>query len=199
VLNLAILPTFGIKWLIPRLAKFSAAYPDVLLNLSTEVLPFDFNTRQVDAAIHFGEPDWPESVMVRLMGEEVVPVCSGPMLERIDSNDKLANATLLQHTTRPQAWQDWFRQIGVDCPNALSGPRFEQLNMVIQAAMVGMGVALMPKFLVETELSLGQLHVPFPFAVKSPQAYYLAYPEKNASKPAVIKFRNWLLNEVQNA
>jgi LysR family glycine cleavage system transcriptional activator len=199
VLNLAILPTFGIKWLIPRLAKFSAAYPDVLLNLSTEVLPFDFNTRQVDAAIHFGEPDWPESVMVRLMGEEVVPVCSGPMLERIDSIDKLANATLLQHTTRPQAWQDWFRQIGVDCPNALSGPRFEQLNMVIQAAMVGMGVALMPKFLVETELSLGQLHVPFPFAVKSPQAYYLAYPEKNASKPAVIKFRNWLLNEVQNA
>jgi len=198
VLNLAILPTFGIKWLIPRLTKFSAAYPDVLLNLSTEVLPFDFNTRQVDAAIHFGEPDWPDAVMVRLMGEEVVPVCSRQMLERISSVEDLAQTTLLQHTTRPQAWQDWFRHVGVDCPNALSGPRFEQLNMVIQAAMVGMGVALMPKFLVETELSLGQLHVPFPFAVKSPQSYYLAYPEKNASKPAVIKFRAWLLSELQN-
>ncbi|MBB3214064.1 DNA-binding transcriptional LysR family regulator [Herbaspirillum sp. Sphag1AN] len=199
VLNLAILPTFGIKWLIPRLTKFSATYPDVLLNLSTEVLPFDFNTRQVDAAIHFGEPDWPEAVMVRLMGEEVVPVCSRQMLDRIQSVEDLAQATLLQHTTRPQAWQDWFRHVGVDCPNALAGPRFEQLNMVIQAAMVGLGVALMPKFLVETELSLGQLHVPFPFAVKSPQAYYLAYPEKNASKPAVIKFRTWLLSELQNS
>ncbi|MGC7960609.1 LysR substrate-binding domain-containing protein, partial [Salmonella enterica] len=74
-----------VKWLIPRLAKFAAAYPDVLLNLSTEVLPFDFNTRQVDAAIHFGEPDWPDTVMVRLMGEEVVPVCSKALAEGLGS------------------------------------------------------------------------------------------------------------------
>ncbi|EOA02782.1 LysR family transcriptional regulator [Herbaspirillum frisingense GSF30] len=197
VLNLAILPTFGVKWLIPRLAKFSAAHPDVLLNLSTEVLPFDFSTRQVDAAIHFGEPDWPDTVMVRLMGEEVVPVCSKALSERIHAVEDLANVTLLQHTTRPQAWQDWFRHVGVDCPNALSGPRFEQLAMVIQAAVAGMGVALMPKFMVETEISLGQLHVPFPFAVKSPQSYYLVYPEKNAGKAAILKFREWLLGEAQ--
>ena len=135
--------------------------------------------------------------MVRLMGEEVVPVCSKALAERLRTVDDLANVTLLQHTTRPQAWQDWFRHVGVDCPNALSGPRFEQLAMVIQAAVAGMGVALMPKFMVETEISLGQLHVPFPLAVKSPQSYYLVYPEKNAGKAAILKFREWILSEAQ--
>ncbi|MFC5474678.1 transcriptional regulator GcvA [Paraherbaspirillum soli] len=196
VLKLATLPTFGIKWLIPRLVKFTAAHPDVILNLSTEVLPFDFNQRQVDAAIHFGEPNWPGAMMVRLMGEEVVPVCSLALSQTISRIEDLAGMTLLQHTTRPQAWQDWFAHVGVACPDALSGPRFEQLSMVIQAAAAGLGVALMPKFLVEAEIALGQLHVPFPFAVKSPQSYYLTYPEKNASKPAVIKFREWLLSEL---
>jgi len=198
VFNLATLPTFGIKWLIPRLPKFTAAYPDVILNLSTEVLPFDFNSRQADAAIHFGEPDWPGAAMVRLIGEEVVPVCSPAMSKEVRSIEDLTRLTLLQHTTRPLAWQDWFRHAGVDCPNALSGPRFEQLLMVIQAAVAGLGVALMPKFLVEVEIGLGQLHVPFPLAVKSPQSYYLTYPEKNASKPAVIKFRDWILSELQD-
>lgn len=197
VLNLAILPTFGTRWLIPRLPKFTAAHPDVILNLSTEVLPFDFNSRQVDAAIHFGEPDWPCAAMVRLMGEEVVPVCSQALLQQLHHIEDLNRMTLLQHTTRPQAWQDWFDHVGVMCPNSLSGPRFEQLSMVIQAAVAGLGIALMPKFLVETEIELGQLHVPFPLAVKSPQSYYLAYPEKNVSKPAVIKFRDWILGEIQ--
>lgn len=196
VLKLAILPTFGIKWLIPRLPKFIAAHPDVQLNLSTEVLPFDFSQRQVDAAIHFGEPDWPGAVMVRLMGEEVVPVCSRALSAQIGGVADLCRMTLLQHTTRPQAWRDWFDHVGVDCTNALSGPRFEQLSMVIQAAVAGLGVALMPKFLVETEIRTGQLLVPFPFTVKSPQSYYLAYPEKNAGKPAVIQFRDWILGEL---
>lgn len=198
VLNLAILPTFGIKWLIPRLPKFTAANPDVILNLSTEVLPFDFNSRQVDAAIHFGEPDWPGAAMVRLMGEEVMPVCSKAMLQHVHRIEDLGRVTLLQHTTRPQAWQDWFSHVGVGCPNALSGPRFEQLAMVIQAAVAGLGIALMPKFLVEMEIALGQLHVPFPLTVKSPQSYYLTYPEKNASKPSVIKFRDWILAELHD-
>jgi DNA-binding transcriptional LysR family regulator len=198
VLKLAILPTFGIKWLIPRLPRFTAAHPDVQLNLSTEVLPFDFNQRQVDAAIHFGEPDWPGAVMVRLMGEEVVPVCSRELGAQIGSVADLARMTLLQHATRPQAWRDWFMHVDVECPNALFGPRFEQLSMVIQAAVAGLGVALMPKFLVETEIRTEQLLVPFPLAVKSPQSYYLAYPEKNAGKPAVIKFRDWIQRESQS-
>ena len=199
VLNLATLPTFGVKWLISRLAKFTAAHPDVILNLSTEVLPFDFNSRAVDAAIHFGEPNWPGAVMVRLMGEEVLPVCSLELSRKIKRIEDLPEMTLLQHTTRPQAWHDWFSHVGVACPDALSGPRFEQLSMVIQAAAAGLGVALMPKFLVETEIALGQLHVPFPFAVKSPQSYYLTYPEKNASKAAVIKFQEWILGELTEA
>jgi DNA-binding transcriptional LysR family regulator len=182
VLNLAILPTFGVKWLIPRLAKFAAAYPDVLLNLSTEVLPFDFNTRQVDAAIHFGEPDWPDTVMVRLMGEEVVPVCSKALAEGLGSVGTWPTSRC-SSTTRPQAWQDWFRHVGVDCPNALSGPRFEQLAMVIQAAVAGMGVALMPKFMVETEISLGQLHVPFPWRSRARNPITWSIPRRTPARP----------------
>ncbi|HXH04458.1 MAG TPA: transcriptional regulator GcvA [Candidatus Competibacteraceae bacterium] len=196
VLNLAILPTFGSRWLIPRLGSFTARYPDIQLNLVTQVKPFDFAESDVDVAIHFGAETWPGAIMHRLMGETVIPVCSPALLgerSRLDDPAGIARFTLLQHTTRPQAWQDWLRAVGLGHLDGLSGPRFEHFHMVIQAAIAGLGVALLPHFLVQEELVSGRLVIPVEYPVPSEHAYYLVYPEAKAELYRVRVFRDWLV------
>ncbi len=75
-LNLAILPTFGTRWLAPRLGRFLAANPGVTINLATRLSPFDFRLDSIDAAIHFGHPHWPGAELTLLMSERTVPACS---------------------------------------------------------------------------------------------------------------------------
>ncbi|MBS0419924.1 MAG: transcriptional regulator GcvA [Proteobacteria bacterium] len=198
VLNLAILPTFGTKWLIPRMASFARAHPNIVVNFTTRAVAFDFAKERLDAAIHFGDVTWPGVKSHRLMGEEVVPVCSAAALRAhaLTSLEDFEHHTLLQHTTRPNAWVEWFAAVGQPQINGLKGPRFEHFSMVIQAAIAGIGVAVLPRFLVEDEIAAGRLIIPFDRPVCSNHAYYLVYPEEKADLPGVRAFRDWLLGEV---
>lgn len=198
VLNLATLPTFGTRWLIPRIPAFFAQHPDATVNFGVRLVPFDFAAEPFDAAIHFGEPHWPGAVCELLRHEEAVPVCSPAYRERerIRSPEDLARATLLQQSTRPTAWAEWFASLGVEVGNPLRGPRFEQFAMVAQAAAAGLGAGLVPHFLVADELAAGRLEVLFPHSLVSGGAYYLAYPEHKAEAPLVRSFRDWIMEEV---
>ena len=194
-LNLGILPTFGTRWLIPRLAGFSAAHPGITVNFNTRNVPFDFASERLDAAIHFGDTSWPGVIAHRLMGEEVLPVCAPSIT--LDQIEDLAHQTLLQHSTRPRAWADWLAAVGHAEINGLKGPKFEQIAMTIQAAIAGLGVAILPRFLVEEEIGAGRLTVPFDHPVRSTHAYYLVYPEAKAQMPALKTFRDWLIDEAR--
>ena len=178
LLHLAVLPTLGARWLVPRLPAFAALHPELTVNLSARGEPFDFAQEPFDAAIHYGAPHWAGAVCDYLMHEEVVPVCS-PALRtrhRIETPADVAGLTLLHQTTRPMLWADWFEQEGVPAPQALRGPRFEQFAMIAQAAISGLGVALLPRFLMEEELASGAL-VELPGGVlTSSDAYYLVVP-----------------------
>jgi LysR family glycine cleavage system transcriptional activator len=195
LLNLAVLPTLGTRWLIPRLVDFAARYPDVTVNIASRHEPFDFAQVPLDAAIHFGAPHWAGAVCEYLMHEQVVPLCSPGYQQQhaIRQIQDLAAVVLLQQTTRPTQWADWFEQVGVDSVHALRGPHFEQFAMIAQAAVSGLGAALLPRFLVETEIGSGALVELFPQALTSTEAYYLVYPESRAEAPLVRAFRDWLL------
>jgi LysR family glycine cleavage system transcriptional activator len=195
VLNLAVLPTFGTRWLIPRMPEFFAQHPDVTVNFGVRLVPFDFATEPFDAAIHFGQPHWPGAVCEHLMNEEAVPVCSPAYRERenIRSPQDLTRVTLLQQSTRPTAWAEWFGVANVDVGNPLRGPRFEQFAMVAQAAAAGLGAALIPHFLIADELASGRLEILFPQRLLSGGAYYLVYPEPKAEAALVRSFRDWIL------
>ena len=195
LLNLAVLPTLGTRWLIPRLADFAARYPDVTVNMAARSKPFDFAQEPLDAAIHFGAPHWAGAECEFLMYEQVVPLCSPDFQRRhaITCAQDLSGVVLLQQTTRPTQWADWFEQVGTDGVHALRGPHFEQFAMIAQAAVSGLGAALLPRFLVETEIESGTLVELFPHALTSSDAYYLVYPESRAQAPLVRAFRDWLL------
>jgi len=197
-LTVALLPTFGSRWLVPRLGDFAAKHRDIQLNLVTQVRPFEFAGSGIDVAIHFGEPIWPGAVCHRLMGEEVVPVAARSLLagrRALARPADVARHTLLQHVTRPHAWQEWLRACGVHGLDGRVGPRFEQFYMVIQAAIAGLGLALLPRFLIQEELASGRLVIAVDRPVKSAHAYYLVHPERKAELHRVAVFRSWLLEQ----
>jgi LysR family glycine cleavage system transcriptional activator len=196
-LRLVVLPTLGMKWLVPRLPRFIAAHPEVQVSLDTRTTPVDLRETGFDAAIQHGEPTWPGAVAVRLMGEELVVVASPPLLPRGKPARRAALLTLplLQQGTRPDAWADWFLAAGVPRADAYGGLRFEQFSHVIQAATAGLGLALVPRFLVADEIRAGQLGEASAHVLAGPRPYCLVYAERKAHDPAVRAFREWLKAE----
>jgi DNA-binding transcriptional LysR family regulator len=199
-LDLAILPTFGTRWLMPRISGFVSRHPEIIVNFATRIGQFDFEREGLDAAIHVGRPDWPGAECDFLMDETVVPVCSprflaeNPVREPAD----LLDLPLFHMASRPGAWNHWFASQGLQAP-AGSGMGFEQFSNVAQAAMAGLGVALMPVFLIRSELDSGQLVKAYPAEIRSTSAYYLVSPLAKRNYPPVRAFRDWLLSEVRQA
>lgn len=200
LLNLAVLPTLGTRWLIPRLGDFALRHPEVTVNLAARSEPFDFAHEPFDAAIHFGAPHWAGAACEYLMHEEVVPVCSLAYRHRhgIQQVQDLASVVLLQQSTRPTQWTEWLEQVGGSTAHALRGPRFEQFAMIAQAAVSGLGAALLPRFLVEAEIASGALVVLFPQVLTNAGAYYLVYPESRAQTPLLLAFRDWIVGQARS-
>jgi LysR family transcriptional regulator, glycine cleavage system transcriptional activator len=196
-LNLAILPTFGTRWLMPRIPQFVACHPEITLNFATRIGVFDFDRDGIDMAIHVGQPEWPGADCTFLMDEMVGPVCSPAFLvaHPVRRPEDLMRLPLLHMASRPGAWKHWFESLHV-ASTAGEGMRFEQFGSVAQACIAGLGVALMPLFLIDTELASGQLVEAFPHQVVSPSAYYAVAPQAKSEFRPVVAFRAWLLEEV---
>lgn len=195
-LDLAILPTIGTRWLIPRLPDFFRRHPEVTIRFSTRLRPFDFEREGLDAAIHFGDAQWPGAVLHPLMGEVLVPVAAPSLIagEGWRRPADLGRATLLVQATRPRAWGEWFESQGIEAQPGQPRISFEQFAQVLQAAAAGLGVALAPQVLVADEIGRGELSVLFDARVTSQQGYFFVYPEAKRGLPALIAFRDWLLS-----
>jgi DNA-binding transcriptional LysR family regulator len=196
-LNLAILPTFGTRWLMPRIPQFVARHPEITLNFATRIGVFDFDRDGIDMAIHIGQPDWPGAECTFLMEEMVAPVSSPAFLAShpIRKGEDLLRLPLLHMASRPGAWNHWFESLGI-AGTSSQGMRFEQFGSVAQACIAGLGVALMPLFLIDSELAAGQLVEVFPHQVRSTSAYYAVAPLSKADFRPVVAFRAWLIEEV---
>ena len=195
-LNLAVLPTFGARWLAPRLPAFLEQHPGTTVNMITRLSQFDFRQDAMDAAIRHGTGDWP-GTQTRLLREEyVVPACSPALLERyrFEAPADIRKAPLLHITTRPDAWEQWLRLHNAPAEQ-VQGMLFDQFGTVAQVARAGLGVALLPTFLIEEELRTGQLVRALDLPMKNAEAYYLAWPEDRADHPPLVAFRDWIVAE----
>lgn len=197
VLNLAVLPTFGTRWLMPRLPGFLAENPGVNVHFHTRVSPFDFRLDHLDAAIHFGASSWPDAESTYLMGEVILPFAAPSFVaeHRIESPADLTRVRLLHISTRRSAWEDWLRAQDVDAP-ATEGLYFEQFLTAAQAAAAGMGAVLLPRFLVGGEIERGELVPLFDRPLRSEKGYYLIVPHERAGWAPVVAFKEWLLRTV---
>ncbi len=197
-------PTFASRWLIPRLPHLARLHPQLQVHIEARSRPFLFSDLQVEAALFAGTPaqlrQWAGTQADWLLDEEVVPVCSPALLRggRAVSPQALAQMPLLQQSTRPEAWRQWFDAQGVDAEGALGGPRYELFSMQASAAEAGLGVALMPTLLVQEELASGRLVVACNRPLRGQRAYYLVRPEGEA-RPGLDLFKSWLLSQVSAA
>jgi LysR family transcriptional regulator, glycine cleavage system transcriptional activator len=163
----------------------------------TEPEMFDLVARSVDVAVHFGEPNWPQAECVYLCNESVIAVASPDYARqlRLCGPADLLRATLLQQASRPGLWRDWFANAGVEHPLPWRGQLFDQFAMTSEAAKAGLGVSLLPTYLIERELADGSL---VPIAAPSlhgPGAYYAVVPVDRRSDPVVAAFVAWLVAE----
>jgi DNA-binding transcriptional LysR family regulator len=194
-LDIGVVPTFATNWLLPRLVDFRRANPHIIVNLHTRTRPFLFEDTALDAAIYAGAASWPGTQGHFLMRENLVPVASPTLIapRKVLRASQLARLPLLQQTTRPHAWRDWFQSQGLEAENDLAGPRLELFSMLVKAAILGMGVGLIPKFLVEKELETGLLVQVVNHDYLSDRSYYLIYPErKGGDRQALAAFRDWI-------
>ncbi|WP_286830556.1 MULTISPECIES: LysR substrate-binding domain-containing protein [Kordiimonas] len=194
VLRLGLLPTFGSRWLIPRLGVFTNAYPDIQLNIITGLTPDDFKTANADVAVQYGDGNWPGMTSHKVVDEEIIAVVA-PTLMKGKEEANVADYDRLLMTTRPTAWTEWLEGRQQTDNGARGGAQFENFTMMIEAARSGLGVAVLPLMYVADDLATGRLIAPFGGPVKSRNAYYLAYPDSRGSLRKVKTFRDWLIKE----
>lgn len=199
ILNLAVLPSFATKWLIPRLAGFQIGRRRITVNLATRLVPFAFDYERFDSAIHYGSPHWPGTVATHLFAENIVAVASPLYCREMALREPrdIERATLLQQATRPSLWIDWLDSLGISIRHPYTGPMIDQFTMSLEAAAAGLGVALVPEFLVADDLASGRLSVLFDHRYRAQHGYYLVTPVGKMHNPAVKCFTEWLQAECQ--
>jgi LysR family glycine cleavage system transcriptional activator len=204
-LMISTLPGFALQWLFPRLIGFDQSHPDIPISIATDSTPIDFADEQETLAIRYGLGRYPGLHVERLFGETLFPVCAPSLLDRapaLTSLENLAGHTLLVDETprlggKGPSWSSWFAAAGCSKAPSTRTRRFGQANMVVQAAIEGLGVALGREPLVIDELIAGRLIRPFPVIAPSAFAYYLVCPKDRLKDRRVRAFRDWLIAEAK--
>lgn len=195
-LSLAVLPTFATRWLGPRLAQFLQSHPGVFVNLATRIRRFDFNNEVFDAAIYYGREDWPGVSHMKLFEERATACASPDLIARngLKTPAELAEHPLLYLESRPDAWSDWFRAHEVDTYFG-GGMIMDQFSMMTQAAISGIGIALLPDYIAQVEIAEGRLLPLHQHAVPMQGAYWLVWPDEKSDVPPLVALRDWLAGQ----
>ena len=206
VLTVSVAPSFGAKWLVPRLGRFRAAHPQYELRIDATDALVDFSADEIDVALRYGRGIYDGLESELLMSELAFPVCSPALLEAdkpLRFPQDLSHHTLLHVQWKMEAeaspnWRMWLRAAGVAGVDPEPGPRFTVEGMAVQAAIEGQGVALVSGALVAGDLKAGRLVRPFAPTSSEASAfsYYLVYPPASAENPKVMAFKAWITQEV---
>lgn len=193
-LRVSVLPSFGARWLVPRLGGFRAKHPriDLAVHSSRELV--DLAREPVDIGIRYGAGAWAGLHVERLMSDEIAPVAS-PRLAVARPED-LRRHTLL-HDDSSAGWRDWLAAASVRGVDAERGIVFEDSGQLVQAAVDGHGVALARLRLAEADLRAGRLVQLFARTQPAPFAYYVVCLPSRAEEPAIRAFRRWLAGEAR--
>lgn len=194
-LTVRLAPTFAAKWLSPRLDDFRRQHPEIDLSLTLGNDPVDFRRQPIDIAITYGKGAWRGVVAERLLSIDFFPVCAPGFIRDdhpLNSPADLAHYTLL-HDTGHDSWGNWLELAGASEIPANKGTVVDDTNVLIQAAIDGLGIALGSTLFVADHLAAGRLVRPFDTTMQSDYAYYVVCPKQHLKRAEIAEFRNWLL------
>ncbi len=194
--RVSLLPSFAANWLVPRLARFTTAHPDIDLILDPTLRLADFGSDEADLAIRYGDGSWQGSENRLLMTESLTPVLSPALLERgpkLSEPRDVLNHTLLL-PARPYDWEVWAEANAVDL-RAAQTIKLSDYNVVLQAALDGQGIAIGRLLLIADRIRSGALVQPYE-VVSSPRAgHWLVTPKRLQPTEAATAFIEWLTGE----
>jgi DNA-binding transcriptional LysR family regulator len=194
-LSLSVAPTFGARWLLPRLHRFREIHPDIHIVIDTSRERADLSDSGFDLAIRMGRGSWQGFNADFLFAEQMVPVCAPVIYGRVRSLTDIDEAPLIHVTTTKDDWSAWAKATGRLQPDPGKGLRFDTIQMAFQAACQGLGVVIGRKPLVDEELRAGSLVEVWEGACSS-TAYWLVGAEDRADDSRIVAFRSWILEEI---
>lgn len=194
-------PSIAAQWLMPRLARFSALYPDIDVRLHASPVTADLSTGAVDIDIRYSMRKLqPAGTMVLPFPQEtIVPLCSPELANGpnpIRQPEDLCHHTLIHSELSLVGWRDWLRLHRKVKLDIARGPRFDRSFMAINAAVDGLGVCLESLLLVQRELDSGRLVAPLGTDGLKVQGYSLNFLKSRAELPKIRCFQDWLFEEL---
>jgi LysR family glycine cleavage system transcriptional activator len=199
-ITVGVMPSFAMRWLIPRLPFFKTRHPDIeiAIRLLPNVWASDFARDGLDAIVRAGS-GWPEYECLKLVPITIVPVCSPSLLSGgvpLRTSADLVNHTLLRVSTAAvDEWRLWLQTVGESRVNPDQGPAFDSYTFAWQAAIEGCGVAMGRLSLVAADLQAGRLVRPFSREVVTGRAWYLVTQKDGAQGRTLSAFRDWISAE----
>ncbi|MBV1787207.1 LysR family transcriptional regulator [Marinobacterium sp. D7] len=197
-LNIATLPSFASRWLVPRLGRLRDKAPELSVNLSPSLELASFTGTDLDVAIRFGRGDYPGLTAIKLFDEQLIPVCHPSLLVRGEPMKRqLAGLTLLSDDSPDilPMWEVFQQRSGISFDNGCARLQVNDANLLVEAALAGQGLTLMRFSLAYELLARGQLICPLPLCLKSEFDYYLVAPEPYFKRPKVRLLQEWLQAE----
>jgi LysR family glycine cleavage system transcriptional activator len=196
MLRLKLPPTFAIRWLVPRLARFHALNRHIDVQITTSHHPVDFEREDVDVAIHSGPTAPPGLYSRRIFGEALLPVCSPGLFRHYPPPREpadLAHHVLLCSLHRPNDWPDWLKAANVPHIDGNGGLKFENSALAYQAAIDELGIVMAQYAFVADDLRSGRLIAPVALRAETSLSYFMLYLPHRRSSPKIQAFENWLL------
>lgn len=198
-LAVSVPPTFGMRWLLPRLLRFNERHPRIEVTVDTSHRRVELSRDGIDIAIRMGRGDWPGLHATCLVRETLVPVCAPHLAPSIRSAADLCKNTLLHVTKASEDWAGWGALAGVDVADAAGALRFDTIQMALEAAVGGFGIALGRLPLIEQDLTANRLvQILGPPRLCS-TGYWLVMQRETVLRPEVNAFRNWIDAELKSS
>lgn len=200
-LTVSVLPSFAVKWLVPRMSRFQDRHPDIDLRITAADRMVAFGRDAVDVAVRFGAGSWPGLRADFVVEEFVAPVCTPSLAARLRTPADLVHVTLLHEEMAPlpgfPVWSTWLRAADVHGMSDAEqhGPRFSHTHIMLQAAVDGRGVALAQMLFAAEDIAKGRLVVPFDLRLATGYAYYVVCLSAAADRPKIRAFRDWVIAE----
>ncbi len=199
-LSISVAPSFAAKWLLPRLGAFLDRHPDLEVDVKANMELTDFAKDDVDLAVRYGAGTYPGYQVELLLRDTMFPVCSPELLMRHGQRDPhkvFVEAPLLHDVSADldpavPSWKMWLKAARFEDIDWRKGPRFNQTSLALDAAISGLGIALAPAVLVESDLINGRLVRLASDELAGDFAYYLVHPKEKANLPPLAAFKGWL-------
>ncbi|WP_417513111.1 transcriptional regulator GcvA [Minwuia sp.] len=204
VITVSTVPSFAVKWLIPRLERFNRAYPDYDIRISASIDMADFRRDHIDCSIRFGRGVYPGLKVWKILDDTIMPAASPSLLSNEDpitSPADLARFPLvhddsLRFDPMTPDWRSWLTAAGVDdIVDWRRGAHFSFADHALQAAIDGVGIVLARRSIAHQDISEGKLIPLFEAEQPLTMSYWFATVPEKAEQPRIIAFRDWLLAE----